>query len=99
MASGRNVINQSIRLEGGDEILRQLRSLGEEGERSARKLEQAFGRVSVGNNFAAQVGRLRTSFADLRTAGGRVASSFSNLSRCLLFTSSGFFSFSNVRQY
>ena len=45
MASGRNVINQSIRLEGGEEILRQLRSLGEEGERSARKLEQAFGRV------------------------------------------------------
>ena len=76
MASGRNVINQSIRLEGGDEILRQLRSLGEEGERSARKLEQAFGRVNIGNSFAAQFGRLRTSFADLRTAGGRVATQF-----------------------
>ena len=56
MASGRNVINQSIRLEGGDDIPRELRSLGEEGERSARKLEQAFGRVSLGNSFAAQLG-------------------------------------------
>ena len=90
MASGRNVINQSIRLEGGDEILRQLRSLGEEGERSARKLEQAFGRVSIGNNFAAQFGRLRTSFADLRTAGGRVATSFAGVTRGLSDVGSAF---------
>ena len=90
MASGRNVINQSIRLEGGDEILRQLRSLGEEGERSARKLEQAFGRVNLGNSFAAQFGRLRTSFADLRTAGGRVATSFAGLTRGLADVGSAF---------
>jgi hypothetical protein len=90
MASGRNVINQSIRLEGGDEILRQFRSLGEEGERSARKLEQAFGRVNIGNNFAAQFGRLRTSFADLRTAGGRVATSFAGLTRGLSDVGSAF---------
>jgi len=63
MAGGRNVISQSIRLEGGEEILRQLRSLGEEGERSAQRLQQAFGRVALGNNFAAQFARLRTSFA------------------------------------
>ena len=83
MASGRNVISQSIRLEGGEEILRQLRSLGEEGERSARRLEQAFGRVALGNNFAAQFARLRTSFADLRAAGTRVATSFTGLTRGL----------------
>lgn len=83
MAAGRNVISQSIRLEGGEEILRQLWSFGEEGERSARRLEQAFGRVALGNNFAAQFARLRTSFADLRAAGSRVATSFTGLTRGL----------------
>ncbi|WP_291207093.1 hypothetical protein [Hyphomonas sp.] len=83
MAGGRNVISQSIRLEGGEEILRQLRSLGEEGERSAQRLQQAFGRVALGNSFAAQFARLRMSFGELTTAGARVATSFTGLTRGL----------------
>ena len=51
MARGRNVINQSIALEGGDEIVAMLRKMGEEGEAAARKLEAAFRNVSVGKSF------------------------------------------------
>ena len=41
MARGRNVINQSIALEGGDEIVAMLRKMGEEGETAARKTSRA----------------------------------------------------------
>ena len=44
MARGRNVINQSIALEGGDEIVAMLRKMGDEGEAAAKKLEAALGR-------------------------------------------------------
>ena len=37
MARGRNVINQAIALEGGDEIVAQLRKMGAEGERDKDK--------------------------------------------------------------
>jgi hypothetical protein len=68
---------------GGEEILRQLRSLGEEGERSAQRLQLAFGSLTLGNNFATQFARLRKSFADLGQAGTRIATSFSGLTRGL----------------
>ena len=38
MARGRNVIDQSIALEGVDGSVAQLRKLGEEGETAAKKL-------------------------------------------------------------
>ena len=83
MARGRNVINQSIQLEGGDEIIKLLKKMGSEGEAAARKLEQAFGRVEVRRGIQAQFDRLKTSFADLRTAGSRVGKSFSEFSGSL----------------
>ena len=83
MARGRNVINQSIQLEGGDEIIKLLKKMGSEGEAAARKLEQAFGRVEVRRGIQAQFDRLKTSFTDLRTAGSRVGKSFSEFSGSL----------------
>ena len=83
MARGRNVINQSIPLEGGDEIIKLLKKMGSEGEAAARKLEQAFGRVEVRRGIQAQFDRLKTSFTDLRTAGSRVGKSFSEFSGSL----------------
>ena len=61
MARGRNVINQSIALEGGDEIVAMLRKMGEEGETAARKLEAAFRNVSVGKSFGSAFANTDTS--------------------------------------
>jgi hypothetical protein len=83
MARGRNVINQSIALEGGDEIIKLLKRMGAEGEAAARKLEQAFGRVEVRRGIQSQFDKLRTSFGDLQKAGSRVGKSFSEFSGSL----------------
>jgi hypothetical protein len=83
MARGRNVINQSIALEGGDEIVAMLRKMGTEGEAAARKLESAFGRVEVRKGIQAQFDRLKSSFSDLQKAGSRVGKSFTEFSSSL----------------
>ena len=72
MARGRNVINQSIALEGGDEIVAMLRKMGEEGETAARKLEAAFRNVSVGKSFGSAFANLKSQFAGLQAAGSKV---------------------------
>ena len=76
MARGRNVINQSIALEGGDEIVAMLRKMGDEGEAAARKLEAAFRNVSVGKSFGSAFANLKSQFAGLQAAGSQVADSF-----------------------
>ena len=75
MALGHNFINQSIALEGGDEIVAQLWKMGAEGEAAARKLEAAFGNVRIGRTFADNLATLRARFEDLQAAGARVAGS------------------------
>ena len=83
MARGRNVINQSIALEGGDEIVAMLRKMGEEGEAAAKKLEAAFRNVQVGKSFGSAFANLRAQFAGLQAAGSRVADSFSRVGKSL----------------
>ena len=79
MARGRNVINQAIALEGGDEIVAQLRKMGTEGEAAARKLEAAFGNVRIGRTFADNLATLKARFGELQAAGSRVAGSFASV--------------------
>ncbi len=79
MARGRNVINQSIALEGGDEIVAMLRKMGTEGEAAARKLEKAFGRVEIRKGIEASFDRMKASFSRLQDAGGKVSKSFGNV--------------------
>ena len=83
MARGRNVINQSIALEGGDEIVAMLRKMGEEGETAARKLEAAFRNVSVGKSFGSAFANLKSQFAGLQAAGSKVAGSFGRVGKSL----------------
>jgi hypothetical protein len=83
MARGRNVINQSIALEGGDEIVAMLRKMGEEGETAARKLEAAFRNVSVGKSFGSAFANLKSQFAGLQAAGSKVTDSFGRVGKSL----------------
>ncbi len=79
MARGRNVINQSINLEGGDEIVAMLRKMGEEGEAAAKELERAFRNTEVAKGVAGNIAKLRQNFAALQKAGAGVAQSFGNV--------------------
>ena len=90
MARGRNVINQSIALEGGDEIVAQLRKMGEEGEAAARKLETAFRNVSIGKSFGSAFANLKSSFASLQQAGSKVAESFGRVGASVANVSGAF---------
>ncbi len=90
MARGRNVINQSIALEGGDEIVATLRKMGAEGEAAARKLEAAFRNVEVGKSFGSAFASLMASFAGLQQAGSRVAESFGRVGASVANVSGAF---------
>lgn len=79
MASGRNVINQAISLDGGDQVKKQLQDLGTTGEAAARKLERAFATVNLGKDFGAAASKFSTSFANLQTAASNFGSSVSKL--------------------
>ena len=79
MARGRNVINTSISLEGGKEIVEMLRSMGEKGEAAARQLEKAFANASLGSTLQTRINALKQSFAGLQEAGARVGRSFSSV--------------------
>ena len=63
MARGRNVINQAIQLEDGDEIVAQFRKMGAERKAAAKKLEATFRGATLGRSFGVALNNLKTSFA------------------------------------
>lgn len=79
MARGRNVINTSISLEGGKEIVEMLKSMGDRGEAAAKQLERAFANASLGSALQTRINALKQSFAGLQEAGARIGKSFSNV--------------------
>ena len=90
MASGRNVINQSIQLDGGDEVKRKLEELGATGEQAARKLEGAFSNVNFGKGLDAQLSNFRNSFSNFSNQISNVGKSAGNVVKSVQDVGSAF---------
>jgi hypothetical protein len=80
--ASRSTIEQRISLQGGKEILEQLRQLGAAGEQAFKQIEDAANRAgTIDGRVGKTIAQLKDAFKELGAAGGRLRTEFAAVGR------------------